>query len=227
MPIAIYSRSPLPDLLRGTAVILMVFFHFCFDLAYFGQLAVQTNIDPEWVALRTLIVTLFAGVAGLTTGPSINIKRQIKLFACAGAATLGSWFIFPHAVIWFGVLHFFFVAGLLAPFFSKQAKLSLVLGIGLILLGNLLQAPLFNHPALAWLGMMTYKPITEDYVPLLPWFGVVLLGIAAKNKIPLAWLTKGGAKWLSPLRFLGRHSLLIYLLHQPILFGILGFIFKK
>ncbi|MFC7420329.1 heparan-alpha-glucosaminide N-acetyltransferase [Iodobacter arcticus] len=220
-------RSPLPDLLRGIAVVLMVFFHFCFDLAYFGQLAVRTDTDPEWVALRTLIVTLFAAVAGFSAGTQPSIRRQIKLLACAGAATLGSWFIFPHAIIWFGVLHFFFVAGLLAPFFVKKTGLSIALGLACIALGNYLQAPLFNHPALAWLGMMTYKPITEDYVPLLPWFGVVLLGVAAQSLIPANWLNTGAAKSLAPVRWLGRHSLLIYLLHQPVLFTILGLVFKK
>ncbi|AZN35197.1 heparan-alpha-glucosaminide N-acetyltransferase [Iodobacter ciconiae] len=221
------NRKPLPDLLRGVAVVLMVFFHFCFDLAYFGKLAVQTNVEPEWVALRILIVTLFAAVAGFTTGDKINPARQLKLLACAMAATLGSWLIFPHAVIWFGVLHFFFVAGLLAPFFIKQTTLNLLLGPSLILLGIYLQAPLFNHPALAWLGMMTYKPITEDYVPLIPWFGVILLGIAAQRLIPTGWMTLGSAKSLSPIRWIGRHSLIIYLLHQPVLFAALGLIFKK
>lgn len=225
MPAA--SRKPLPDLLRGIAVILMVFFHFCFDLAYFGKLAVQTNIDPEWVALRTLIVTLFAAVAGLSAAEKISPKRQLKLLACAGAATLGSWFIFSHAVIWFGVLHFFFAAGLLAPLFVGKTSASLLLGPLFILLGAYFQAPLFNHPALAWLGMMTYKPMTEDYVPLLPWFGVVLLGVAAQRLIPGAWLSMGSNRYLAAIRWMGRHSLIIYLLHQPILFAILGLIFKK
>jgi uncharacterized membrane protein len=223
----IQNRKPLPDLLRGIAVVLMVFFHFCFDLAYFGKLAVQTNIDPEWVALRTLIVTLFAAVAGFSTGKKINPQRQLKLLACAGAATLGSWFIFPNAIIWFGVLHFFFVAGLLAPFFIQKTTINLLLGPCFILLGTYLQAPLFNHPSLAWLGMMTYKPMTEDYVPLLPWFGVVLLGVAAQQLTPKAWLTLGHAQFLAPIRWMGRHSLIIYLLHQPILFAILGLIFRK
>ncbi|MDW5415243.1 heparan-alpha-glucosaminide N-acetyltransferase [Iodobacter sp. CM08] len=227
MSLVLRPRKPLPDLLRGIAVVLMVLFHFSFDLAYFGVWSVQTNIDPEWVALRTLIVSLFAAVAGLCAGAQPSWQRQLRLLACAGAATLGSWFIFPNAIIWFGVLHFFFVAGLIAPLFRNKPRLCLVLGLLLILLGVLLQATLFDQPALAWLGMMTYKPRTEDYVPMLPWFGVVLLGIAAQTMLPAQWLAQGGQRQLAPLRWLGKHSLIIYLIHQPILFGVLGLLLKK
>jgi uncharacterized membrane protein len=80
---------------------------------------------------------------------------------------------------------------------------------------------MFNQKALQWFGLMTHKPPTEDYVPLLPWFGVVLLGMTLGKYLH----NKGSiyrpiqSIWGRRLAGMGRHSLLIYMLHQPILLG--------
>ncbi len=94
----------------------------------------------------------------------------------------------------------------------------------IIALGLQVRLPLFDQPWLNWVGLMTHKPATEDYVPLFPWLGVVLLGIsvgcwlASRGFEPLKPLARGAPTWLT---WLGRHSLLVYMVHQPILLGVL------
>jgi uncharacterized membrane protein len=149
--------------------------------------------------------------------------------------TAGSLLVFPNSFIYFGVLHGIAVMLIVA-------RLSAGWGAWLWLLGALavglywaapsaIQAwptlEVFNAPALNWLGFISRKPVTEDYVPLLPWLGVVWWGVAAGR-----WLLRERPQWLgSPapvqgatksLVFLGRWSLSYYLLHQPVLMGLIG-----
>lgn len=229
------GRIPLLDLLRGLAIALMVGYHLCFDLDYYGRLEIDFNHSPLWLGLRTLIVSLFLGVMGaslqLATAGGIRWPRYLRrlawLLGCAGAVSLGSYLLFPKSYIFFGVLHFIAAASLLGLLFRRLYALNGLLGAGLILLGLTVESTLFDHPALQWVGLMSHKPVTEDYVPLLPWFGVVLLGMALGR-----WLSQrppdsplrrwpGGVAWAHPLRLAGRHGLLIYMLHQPLLLGLL------
>jgi uncharacterized membrane protein len=102
--------------------------------------------------------------------------------------------------------------------------LAVTLGIVIIIAGATLQFPVFDARWLNWIGMMTHKPLTEDYVPLFPWLGVVFVGVAAgawiadRERATLASIGRFAPHWLA---WLGRHSLLVYMVHQPILFGIL------
>jgi uncharacterized membrane protein len=133
--------------------------------------------------------------------------------------------MFGGRMIVFGILHFIFLASILGLLFLRLYLLNLVLGSALILLGNLYQNAVFDNPWLHWIGLMTFKPLTEDYVPLLPWFGVVLLGIFAGHGIYRNPYLQSLCAFRSrhriarSLAYLGKHSLLIYVLHQPILYG--------
>jgi len=101
------------------------------------------------------------------------------------------------------------------------------MGSLLVLTGLTLQHPQFDQPWMQWIGLMTHKPITEDYVPLLPWFGVVLLGLFLGKLFLRSEWSKGLSDWHSDhaaarlLAFAGRHSLVIYIAHQPVLLGLL------
>lgn len=96
-----------------------------------------------------------------------------------------------------------------------------------------MELPFFDRRPLQWIGMMTYKPYTEDYVPLLPWFGVVLLGMFLARRAQLhSWLEKNSKmEFRNPvaklLAFGGRHSLIIYMLHQPIFIGLLAIVLGR
>ena len=229
----IIPRAPRVDTWRGTASILMIFYHFCYDLNYLQIILFDFYHTPFWLGLRLLIVTLFVGIAGISLHfATVNgiclpklIQRTMILFSCALLISLISWFLFQKRFIFFGILHFMTVASLLGLLFRKQFWLNLIGGSGLLLAGITVQHPIFNHAWFQWLGLMTYKPPTEDYVPLLPWFGIILLGMALGQyglTYHQAYLYRTSSnRWNVTLAWLGRHSLLIYLLHQPLLLGIL------
>ncbi len=222
------------DALRGVAILLMVWFHFCFDLALFGFAEFDFYTDPFWLHTRTVILTSFLLLVGISLMLShqygFSAKALARRLALIGGAALlvsvSTWWMFDQRWVFFGVLHFIALASLLAMPFLRFPGFSLVIGIVLLVIGNIIQHAWFDQIGWRWIGLMTTKPATEDYVPLLPWFGVVLLGIVL-GKIWLslpadAWVKNHVGDFLSkPLACLGRVSLLVYLLHQPVLIGVL------
>lgn len=221
------------DVLRGIAIVMMIAFHFTYDLNYFHFVDVDFYHDPFWLNFRTLIVTLFLGLVGislqLATGRALNFRRYLfrlaLLIGSAALVSLGSYLMLPERVILFGVLHFIALASVMGLLFRHFYWVNLLLGIGVILLGAQFQYEWFNATAWHWIGLMTRKPITFDYVPLIPWFGVVLIGMflarVMKKYELLNLIAQRGNLVTSFLALGGRHSLLIYLLHQPLLFGVL------
>lgn len=232
MPVT--KRYQLIDILRGVAIVLMVYFHFSYDLAHFGYTRSDFYHDPYWLHLRTLIVSLFLGLVGvslvLASDHGINWRRYFKrlglLVFFALMITITSYYLFPGRTIVFGILHFIAFASVAGLLFVRGYWSSLVPGVAIVALDHFFQHPFFNQSAIHWLGLMTHKPATEDYVPVIPWFGVVLIGIFVGRNLlcrpalqPLTdyHSSSGLARGLA---FAGRHSLLIYVIHQPILFGL-------
>lgn len=229
------GRYPIIDVLRGVALLAMFVYHFCFDLRYFGVIQQNFNVDPFWLAARTLILSSFLLLVGvslaLATQRGIRWRgfwRRLELLAgCALLVSVGSYAMFPTSWIFFGVLHHIALASLLGLAFLRLDWANLPIGLVLILLGAFVKLPAFDRSALQWIGLMTYKPVTEDYVPLLPWFGVVLLGIFAgrrfldQSSFALArrWARAGHV--VRFLTFAGRHSLILYMVHQPVFIGLL------
>ena len=239
------------DALRGFALVWMALFHFCFDLSHQGLLAANFYEDARWTTQRTCILSLFllcagAGQAVATTqGQSWPRfwRRWAQVAGCAVLVSLGSWFMFPNSFIYFGVLHGMAVMLIVARLSAPLKSWLWPLGAVALLLPQLIQHPFFDSRATNWLGLVTYKPITEDYVPVLPWLGVMWWGMAATQ-----WLLarhphcmasgasqpgSGDNSGLSPpiraaLATLGRWSLTFYILHQPLLIGALNaWIFLK
>ncbi len=219
------------DAARGVAIVMMVIFHFTYDLNHFNYIDVDFYRDPFWLNFRTLIVTFFLCLVGislqLATGKGINLRRYgsrlLLLIGAAGLVTFGSYLVFPDRVILFGILHFIALTTVIGLLFRRFYWMNLLLGILLLAVGNLFQHAWFNAPALHWIGLVTQGPRTVDYVPLLPWFGVVLLGMFLGRlieKYPLLSVTPRPRSGLvRSLALGGRHSLLIYLIHQPLLFA--------
>lgn len=217
------------DALRGLAVAMMIAYHFCFDLDYFGVIDADLNNDPFWLGARTLIVTLFLAVMGVSLQLAHRqgirwrpVTRRFALLAgCAALVTLATWALFPHSYVFFGILHFIALASLLGLPFLNRRWLALGGGLALLAVGLFWSHPFFDKAPWQWLGLMTHKPLTEDYVPLLPWFGVVLLGMATGTALTSATAKRSRVGWQGALTWAGRHSLPIYLLHQPLLLGLL------
>jgi uncharacterized membrane protein len=137
--------------------------------------------------------------------------------------------MFPNSFIWFGVLHAIAVSLLLARPLIDRPRLAAIVGVAVIVAGATLSHPAFDGRALGWIGFMTHKPVTEDYVPLFPWAGVVFVGLAVGH-----WLERTRFALLAPLahapaalRWMGRHSLTIYLVHQPLMIGVLWLVVHR
>lgn len=219
------------DALRGLAVIAMVAYHFAFDLAYFRVTAQNFYRDPFWLHARTAILSSFLLVAGMSLVLAQGTAQGRRRFwvhvgrvaGCALLVTAGSYVMFPRSFIWFGVLHAIALSLVLVRPLAARPWIALALGVAVVAAGNLFASPAFDSRALGWIGFMTAKPITEDYVPLFPWTGVMLVGVAAGHV-----LARSGFAVLQPVArlpalvgWLGRHSLAVYMVHQPILLGAL------
>ncbi len=242
---SLQGRQPWLDAMRGLAMLWMTGFHFCFDLSHFGYWQQHFLSDPFWLTQRTLIVSLFLCCAGWAQALAVVHgqgwarfwRRWSQVALCALAVTAGSWWMFPGSYISFGVLHGVAVMLLLVRTGVALGGARVHLGwlgalalLCLILPGLLVpQIPVpwveaFNGRLLNWLGLVTQKPFTQDYVPVLPWLGVLLLGFVAGLWTERRREPSPGRRLprvLMPLATLGRWSLSYYMLHQPVLMGLL------
>ena len=151
----------------------------------------------------------------------------------------GSYLMYPGTFIYFGVLHGMAVMLVVVRLTADWGRclwwlggLAIAASYTMIIVADYevltrATAELFNSKALNWLGFVTRKPATEDFVPLLPWLGVMWWGMAFGN-----WIMRHRVAWLSMpfsssnalakvLTAMGRWSLSYYLLHQPVIIGAL------
>jgi uncharacterized membrane protein len=211
------SRYESIDILRALAIILMIIFHGSYDLNLFGYVSINFGSDPFWWTFPRVIVFLFL----LPMGQSLQLahrdqikwplikKRMIKLSLCAVIISVATYAAFPSKWIYFGTLHCIAVCTLLALPFLDRPILSLItsLVIGVPLLFG------FKWP---WPQM---EHSSMDYIPALPWLGVVLLGIFT-IKLNLHRLPIPNFPLKGFFLKIAKHSLLIYLVHQPVLFAL-------
>ena len=222
------------DVARGTAVAAMIVYHLAWDLSFFHLIATSIVGHPFWQAFARVIAGSFLALVGiglvLAHGQRLRgwvfLRRLAIIAGAAAGVTLATWFAFPDSYIFFGILHCIALSSVLAlPFL--RAPVWLVGAAALLCFAAPLglSGPVFDDPALAFLGLGARPPITNDYVPVFPWFGLVLTGVAlARAARPWAlraeWPAWRAKSVLSrALAWGGRWSLPIYLLHQPILLG--------
>ncbi len=228
------------DSLRGLAIIMMVTYHFIFDLTFFGIYPFDIYSGFWWFFARiTALTFIFLMGVSLTlsstraeiSGEGIlfkkYFKRGLKIFSLGILITFATLIFIPQEFIIFGVLHFIGISIILAYPFLKRKSLNLFLGITIIVTGIYLGNLTFNFSWLVWLGFIPNTLQTVDYFPILPWFGVVLIGLFFggilyknyKRQFKLPDLSKN--YFIKSFSFLGRNSLIIYLIHQPILIIVL------
>lgn len=234
------------DLLRGVAIIMMIVYHIIYDLNYFNIVKIEMK-SPLVLLFLYPIGTLFLLLVGISltlsysrvkerfTKRELRIKfllRGLKIFGLGLVITLVSWLVVPEAFIVFGILHCIGICIILAfPFLHLQSK-NLPIGVVLIGIGVYLKTLTFNFYWLVWLGFIPVGFFSIDYFPLLPWFGVVLIGIFVGSMLypnhERSFKLKDLSNYL-PVRFLGflgRHSLVIYLIHQPIILGLIFLLYR-
>ena len=232
------GRIDTVDALRGAAMVWMTAFHFCFDLSNAGLLHTNFYQNPVWTWQRTCILSLFLLCAG--AGQAIAVaqgqswqrfgRRWLQIAGCALLVSGGSMLMFPNSFIYFGVLHGMAVMLIVARLSAGCGRWLWPMGVVAVALAWAAPGAMdagwldtaFNQKALNWIGLIHAKPITEDYVPLLPWMAMVWWGMAAtqwylRRRERAAATAAPLAKALLPLAFLGRWSLSYYMLHQPVM----------
>lgn len=229
--VATLPRIAVIDIARGTALVAMAVYHFGWDLEFFHYMDPGTTVSGGWrifaraIAISFLFlvgVSLFLAHAGGTRWRPF-LRRLAMVAAAAAAISAATFLLMPAGFIFFGILHHIALASLLGlAFLRLPAAPVLLLAAAAVAAPHLLSASAFDPPALWWTGLSTFRPQTNDYVPLFPWFGAVLAGIGTARLLNDHGLIERlrrvePGRWARPLSMAGRHSLAFYLLHQPVL----------
>lgn len=218
------------DALRGSGAVMMLAFHLLWDLAFLGLWG--GNVHAGWPLLLALSTgVVFLGVVGMSLsvrrgrGGGMPFRRSLQLLLLALAVTTVTALLFPGQAILFGVLHCIALSLLIVHPLASRPALAAVVGAAMVGAGVALSVQDGGAWPLLLLGLPPDGLATLDYYPLLPWAGVVALG-AALGAVVFPHGRRRGAprpcpRWARPLGTLGRRSLLIYLIHQPLLLALL------
>jgi uncharacterized membrane protein len=222
------------DFLRGLSVILMVGYHALFDLSAFSGvkklLGVSIDLSSAgWSTAQYFFAGLFVVLSGISSTLSRgNVRRALKILAVSVAVTAVTYVFDSSSAIYFGILHCLavsiFIYGLA---FEKAGPIACALG-GAIVIGLRAALPLLTAGAAVrfdWLlpfGIHGPAFSSYDYFPLIPWFGIFLAGAALGKSIyaPKRSLIPRRLR-VTFINVAGRHSLLIYIVHQPVIMAVL------
>lgn len=229
------------DAFRGIAILLMVIYHFFFDLDFLGIYELDMHSGLLLIIGRSAAI-LFIFLVGISLTLSYSralslhgtqnqfshfLKRGAGVFAWGLVITVVTAVFLARGTIYFGILHLIGVSIILAYPFLKYKNFSLIAGVIILFAGILMETAYADFPWLLWLGIKPYGFYTLDYFPLIPWFGVVLLGVFAGNSLYPEYQRSfrmcdcEGNAVVRLLGHLGKKSLLIYLVHQPVIVGFL------
>jgi len=222
------------DFFRGIAVFMMILFHALYDLDYFsGTADVHSGIWPLFAKATASIFLLLVGVSLTISSARAKMKgddsfprylrRGARIFCWGMAVTFSTILVLGEGYVVFGVLHLIGISIILSYPLLRWPHVGLVIGTVVISAGLLLQRFSFGSPWLLWLGFVPSSFYSVDYFPLLPWFGVVAVGIFLGDLLYPEGVRRVQLPDIS-VRFpvkqicsIGRNSLPIYLIHQPIL----------
>ncbi|OAI24934.1 hypothetical protein A1351_02850 [Methylosinus sp. R-45379] len=219
------------DVARGLAVLAMFAFHFGWDLGHFGHIDPDIPYTDAYKAFGHAIAASFLFIAGLSLtlahGTMFRARAYWRRLALlVGAALLvsaGTYIAFPSSFVFFGILHCIAAASLLAlPCLRLPWPAAFAAGFALVGASFFARASFFDAPWFWWTGLSTFEPMTNDYRPLAPWAGALLFGVGAAKLArlgPAAVTDSHGNVMTRGVALLGRHSLALYLLHQPLFFA--------
>lgn len=227
------------DFLRGLAIILMIFYHLFFDINFLEILSLPFVESLGWNIYRDIIAISFLLLVGISLNLSFNktkntlnknqiyfkyIKRGLKIFSWGLIITLFTSIFIGQGYVIMGILHLIGISIILSiPFLLTNKNYSLIFGIIVLLIGIFLQFQTCSYNFLIPLGCPTSNFYTIDYFPIFPWFGVILLGLFLGKTFYKENISKFShvIPVKAGIHTLGKYSLIIYLLHQPIIIGIL------
>jgi len=218
------TRDSALDLMRGIAIIMMIAFHFIWDLNAqfeFNKNPLETVVGEVW---RYLIVFLFLSAVGIslviTHSKQLILTKFFKRLAFLGAAVItisaSTYFIYPEFWIYFGILHLIWVSSVIAIFFVNRPLMSLLIAALIII------SSIFDQPSLSFIYFF-FKPYLPsaslDFYPLFPWLSFVFIGIYLGH---YPYYQKIFTLRLNWLEVMGKHALIIYLTHQIVLFSVVS-----
>src|SRR5690606_23397783 len=223
------------DIARGAALVAMAIYHFAWDLEFFGYVPASMTAVGGWKLFARCIASSFLFLVGVSLflGHANGIRwrgywRRLAMVAGAALAiSVATYIAVPDGFIFFGILHQITLASVLGLLFLRlPAAVTLIVAAAVIAAPHYLRSPFFDDPWWWWTGLSENRPRSNDYVPVFPWFGAVLAGIAAARIAEQTGLfakltTLRAPLWAWPLVFGGRHSLAVYLIHQPVLIALI------
>ena len=234
------GRIAIIDIARALAIVAMAIYHFTWDLEHFSYLPEGLTGQGGWRIFARCIASSFLFLVGfslvLAHGRAIRwrkfLVRLAQISAGALAVTVATLFATPNSFVFFGILHHIALASLLGlAFLRLPAVVTGLCGILVVAAPVFVGLPGFDSRWLAWIGWFSdTMPLSNDLVPIFPFFGAVLLGIATgRLAVDRGFLTvmrgwNDRLAKLRPLEFAGRHALIIYLVHQPLLYGLVALV---
>lgn len=226
-------RIPALDLARTAALVGMIAFHFTFDLEMFGYAAPGTTVTGFFYYFARLVAGSFLFLAGvslyLAHVDGIRwrpcLRRMAIVVGAALLVSVASIWVTPGGIIVFGILHAIALCSLIGlAFLRVPAVVTLAVAGVVFALPFYVSSDAFNSYGLLWIGLSDDRPPMSDYVPVLPWLAPCLAGIAFAKLATGLWqrLRTGRApsRLVRVLAWPGQHSLVIYLLHQPVMVGL-------
>ncbi len=216
-------------MLRGFSIIYVVIYHALFNLAMKHIWAYKALFSTEMEILQFIFVSTLILISGICTSfTRSNLKRGIKTSLAAILVTLVSAVVAPNMTIIFGILHFFGAAMLIYAALKKLIEkipcavgIPIFLGLWLISYNIYDLAPKMPKSIILFILGFNTGHVSGDYYPIIPHIFLFIAGaflgrLLKQDKAP-AFLRKNPLPFIS---FIGRHTLFIYLIHQPILYGI-------
>ncbi|WP_350333984.1 heparan-alpha-glucosaminide N-acetyltransferase [Coralliovum pocilloporae] len=223
------------DALKGMAILGVVLFHLVWDLEFVGFVA-GLAFHPIWLGFGRILAGTFMLVVGINlvlAHPNhLNLIAYIKrisiLLIAAFAISLLTLITFPTSFIYFGILHSITVSSLVGlAFLRLSMHITLIAGVIVFLLPFYYSTSAFDSRWFAWIGFSESPPASNDFFPVFPWLGLTLIGMAItkfclvqENISQWCILPKNNA-CVQSIVWLGKRSLLIYLIHQPVLLAII------
>ena len=236
------NRSQLIDGLRAIAVLAMIVYHFAWDLGFFNIVDPVLVNSGWWKTFAVSIGSSFLFLSGisfwLSSCKGIKFRKFFKrfliLFSAALIVSLGTYQANSNTFVFFGILHLLSACTLLGLLIYRlPSTLIIFIGLSVIVLKPYLISDFYEPKYLAWIGLYTGSTGSVDFYGFIPWSSAYILGlgfskITFKIKEEGKWInnflfsnSRKNSKLIKTFFWMGRNSLLIYLIHQPILIGLI------